>query len=293
MVDSLKKITIVSVCDNNYAILLGALMKSIEMNIDSSTSVDYYVIEDNINAKNKSKLERSVNRQVINISWLKMNDVIPKTFSLPTDTSTYPLNIYVRLFIPYFLPQNLNRVIYLDVDMIVLGNIDRLWNVDLNGEIIGAVKDTFGSAYYGIPNYLELGIPAECEYFNSGLLVIDCRQWRAAKITSILIDCLERNKSYAKYPDQYALNVVLFDKWSKLDSKWNTYTYEKELDPYLIHYIGYKPIFRDYDGNSEYLDQFYHYLNLTPWKGFRPKSKYVRYFSKLKTKIKKILPSNY
>jgi len=282
-------ISIVTVCDNNYVMLLATLLKSIERNNKSKREIDFYIVNDNITRKNQVKFEKSFNNDLINIKWLIMADLIPNGARVPTDKSTYPLNIYIRLFIPYFMPQEIERVIYLDVDMVVLGNIGDLWNTDLSGNIIGAVQDTFGTAFYGIKNHKDLGISEDSKYFNSGMLLIDTIEWRKNGITEDIIVCLQNNTEFAQYPDQYGLNVVFANKWFEMDEKWNTYTYKDEEDPLLIHYIGYKPIYKDYSGKKEYLDLFFYYLNLTQWKGMTPVSKYFRYALKFKTRVKKKL----
>src|SRR5690606_6741170 len=166
----------------------------------------------------------------------------PKQLTLPVDGSTYPLNIYARLFIPHFVPQEVEKVVYLDVDMIVLKDVFDLWNIDISGYTIAAVHDTFDTAYYGIKNYEELGIPKDSKYFNSGLLMIDTVKWRRDRITEKLMRCLIKYKEYAKYPDQYGLNVIFANAWYELDSRWNTFIYKDEEDPHILHFIGYKPI---------------------------------------------------
>jgi len=282
-------ISIVTVCDNNYIMLLATLLKSIEKNNKSQREIDFYIVNDNITKKNQIKFEKSFNNNLINIKWLAMADLIPKNAIVPTDTSTYPLNIYIRLFIPHFVPQEIERVIYLDVDMVVLGDIVDLWDTALSGNIIGAVQDTFGTAFYGIKNHKNLGISEDSKYFNSGMLLIDTIEWRKNGITEDIIVCLKNNKEFAQYPDQYGLNVVFANKWFELDEKWNTYTYKYDETPLLIHYIGYKPIYKDYSGRKEYLDLFFYYLNLTQWRGMTPISKYFRYVLKFKTRVKKVL----
>lgn len=282
-------ISIVTVCDNNYIMLLATLLKSIEMNNKSQREIDFYIVNDNITKKNQIKFEESFNNNLININWLPIANIIPNNTIVLTDESTYPLNIYIRLFIPYFIPKEVKRIIYLDVDMVVLGDIKELWELDLACNIIGAVQDTFGTAFYGIKNHKDLGILEDSKYFNSGMLLIDTLEWRKNGITEEIIICLKNNKEFAQYPDQYGLNVVFANKWFEIDAKWNTYTYKYEETPLLIHYIGYKPIYKDYSGRKEYLELFFYYLNLTQWKGMTPVSKYFRYMLKFRTRIKKKL----
>lgn len=90
---------------------------------------------------------------------------------------------------------------------------------------------------------------------------------------------------YANFPDQYGLNVVFANQWLELDSGWNSYSIVEKDDPNIIHYIGIKPIFTSYNYVRKYKDEFYHYLNLTPWVGFKPIGNHVRLYKKLKNKV--------
>ena len=123
----MKPLTIVVATDNHYVILLAALLKSIEDNIRQGQKINVYIIEDAVSVKSKKKLERSVNAGITALNWLAMDIVIPKGMELPFDRSSYPLNIYMRLFIPYFIPEEIEYVLYLDVDMIVLGDVTTIF----------------------------------------------------------------------------------------------------------------------------------------------------------------------
>lgn len=289
-------ITIVAVSDNHYLILLAALIKSIEKNNRSQSVLHFYIIEDKVSKANKAKLESSFANPLIKISWIAMEEAIPKNFSLPLDRSSYPLNIYMRLFIPFFLPAEVKKAIYLDVDMIAMEDIATLWNTQLNGKIIGAVHDiwinTVSNDWGGIKNYEELQLSADTLYFNTGLIVFDLEKWRQEKITEAVLDCIENNKKYANYPDQYGLNVVLANKWEPLDLKWNTFASSSISNPYIIHFATRKPIYTTYSNNPAFQKLFWEFVNQTQWKGAKPVSEGSRYLKKINNvwdKIKKRL----
>lgn len=289
-------ITIVAVSDNHYLILLAALIKSIEKNNRAKNEIQFYIIEDKVTESNKRKLESSFSDPLIKISWIKMEEAIPKNLSLPLDRSTYPLNIYMRLFIPYFLPADVKKAIYLDVDMIALEDINTLWNTDLEGQTIGAVHDiwinTVSNDWGGIKNYAELNLDADTLYFNTGLIVFDLEKWREKQITEAVLDCIEANKKYANYPDQYGLNVVLANNWKALDLRWNTFASSSVTNAYIIHFATRKPIYKTYSNNPAFQKLFWEFVNLTKWKGTKPISEGSRYLKKINnvwSKIKKRL----
>lgn len=293
MLSPMDKITIVSVCDNHYSILLAVLIKSIEVNHKTGEVIDYYIVSDNISTKNKKRIMGSVSGNMIELHWIEMADAIPTGMKLPGDRSSYPLNIYVRLFIPYFLPADIEKALYLDVDMLVLEDISKLFNTDLDGKPIAAAVDyiakKIGSCYGGIKNYKELGLEPEGKYLNSGLILIDNNKWRDQQITEKIINCVSDNKSFADFPDQYGYNVVLAGQWLELDERWNFFVSAPEvMPPYLIHYIHRKPIYKSYPYKERYREIFYKYLALTQFNDHKPIGEPFRYIKKLRNVFQKL-----
>ena len=293
----MKPLTIVVASDNHYIILLAALIKSIEANIASSQTIQIYIIEDNISEANKKKLQLSINTTVTTLVWKEMTGVIPTGMKLPLDRSSYPLNIYMRLFIPYFIAEEIEKVLYLDVDMIVQKDVSTLFNIDLQNHVVAAVLDpriiTFNNSWGGVLNYQELGLPGTTRYFNTGLLIMNTKIWREQNVTEKIIDCIEQHKKFANYPDQYGLNVVLANQWLELDPLWNHFsTIETTEKPFLIHFVERKPIYKAYNFSETFKQIFYSYLQQTEWKNFRPIGESSRYIKKIKNILSKFINKN-
>jgi lipopolysaccharide biosynthesis glycosyltransferase len=290
----MKPLTIVVACDNHYIILLAALIKSIEANLAVGKTIEMYIIEDNVNATSKQKLQQSINTNITSIVWKEMASVIPVGMKLPLDRSSYPLNIYMRLFIPYFIAAEIETVLYLDVDMIVQKDVSTLFDIDLSQHVVAAVLDpriiTFDNSWGGVLNYQELGLPGTTRYFNTGLLVMNTKLWREQNVTEKIINCIEQHKKFANYPDQYGLNVVLANKWLELDPLWNHFsTIETTETPFLIHFVERKPIYKAYNYSETFKQIFYSYLKQTAWKNFKPIGESSRYIKKLKNILNKLL----
>jgi len=291
----LNPIVIVCVCDNHYAILLAALVKSIEFNHSTDEKLEFIIVEDGITQRNKLRITNASNPAVTTISWLTMADCLPKDAKLPVDNSSLPLNIYIRLFIPYFIPQNAKRVVFLDVDMIMLEDISKLWHTDIGDNIIGAVQDQFiqtVNRWGGISNFKELGIPAENKYFNAGLMLIDIEKWEEADITNKVLNCLSDNKKHIMFQDQYGLNAVLALHWFALSPLWNRFANSEDEKPFLIHFTGRKPIYKSYEFSEKYKVIFFEYLNMTGWKNFKPigeTSRYIKKFNNFLDKFKELI----
>jgi lipopolysaccharide biosynthesis glycosyltransferase len=287
----LKPIVIVVACDNHYTPLLAALMKSIEVNHKSGEPILFYILDDGISPGKKRKLTDSVSDNMFTIKWVDKKSVIPAGMNIPYDNSSYPLIIHMRMFIPYFIPEKFEKVIYMDVDMIVNGEISELWKTDLKSYCVGAVLDVrireFGKPN-AVANFKELGFAATTPYFNTGLLLMNTKKWRDEDLTPKIFQCIEENRSYANYPDQYGLNVVFANSWLEIDTRWSWSAEEWNPDFRLVHFIWRKPIYKSYMNDKRYQDMFFGYLNLTRWKGFRPINEFRRLSKKGLNKLLKL-----
>ncbi len=282
-------ISIVTVSDNHFAVLLAALIKSIDLNHKTSEKIDLYIVSDNISSKNKQKLI-DINPTTVTYHWLDMAKVIPSRWTIPVDNSSFPLNVYTRLFIPYFIPEALDKILFLDVDMVVQEDISKLWHTDLKDHIIAGVVDNakvVSSPWGGIPNYKELGLAPDVKYFNAGLQLIDPKKWREQNYTDKLLEVGRVNKDHVKWGDQYYLNVAFANKWLELDPRWNWFSNFPHEHPFLIHFIGNKPIYDSYENNQKFKEEFFRYLYMTPWKGYKPSTQSHRMLKKLYNLLKK------
>ena len=291
-----ERISIVLASDNHYAILIAAMIKSIEVNHKTDEPIDFYILDDNISAKNKQKIRESIQSVDISIQWVDVRRIIPPTIKLPMDSTPFPVTTYMRLFAPYAVPPELERILFLDVDTIILTDISLLWHADIGDYVVGAVQDfqkVVSCHRGGIPNYKELGLSPDTKYFNSGVLVINARAWREADITNRVFACSHENIKHIIFADQYGLNVALANQWFELDPRWNWVSlFEAVDDPYLVHFVSTKPIFSSYKYVPSYKVLFYSYLNQTAWKNHRPINGNYNNARKVYNLVKKIVLRN-
>jgi lipopolysaccharide biosynthesis glycosyltransferase len=288
---NVQPIVIVVACDNHYMPLLAALMKSIEVNHKRAEHIMFYILDDGVYKRNKIKLKESVSPDIFSIIWVPKEDAIPKGMNIPYDNSSYPLIIHMRMFIPYFIPAEYEKVIYMDVDMIVNDDISELWETDLQEYTIAAVTDVrikfFGNTN-AVGNFKELGLDSNTRYFNTGLILMNTRKWRENDFTPKIFRCIEENREYANYPDQYGLNVVFANQCMEIDTRWSWSAAEWNPDAALIHFIWRKPIYKTYRYESRYQDLFFKYLRLTRWNSFKPIGEFDRLRKKAMNKLLKL-----
>ncbi len=289
-------ISIVIASDNFYAILIAPLIKSIELHHKTAEKLEFFIIDDGITPKNKQRLLDTLDPAMSRIQWVKAADALSQHIRVPVDNTAFPATAYLRLFAPHVIPTDREKVLYLDCDMLVLDDIAKLWHIDLSDHLFAAVQDlqeVVSCSWGGIPNYKELGIPADSKYFNSGLLLINAKKWRDEARTTKVIQCLIDNAKYVNWVDQYGLNAALANQWLELDRSWNWYASQGDKTatgdtPRIIHFLDIKPIFKSYASNKAFQTEFYKYMQLTPWKAHKPVSDYRRLIRKTYNKVKKV-----
>lgn len=179
-------------------------------------------------------------------------------------------SIYYRALVGKALKDVTDRVVYIDADIICTNDFSELYTVDLQGKVVGVVRDhdrktrEDAQALYGVS-----------DYFNSGVLVIDPVRWEEERISEQFIDTLRAKGDQLRLFDQDALNIVLEGKTRFLPAKFNAVARprryrQKDLMPVpleecvLVHFIGnLKPWRHGSFGRS--VDAYEHYEAMTPW----------------------------
>ncbi|MFD2648162.1 glycosyltransferase family 8 protein [Devosia albogilva] len=151
--------------------------------------------------------------------------------------------VYARLMLDQLLGSEVERVLYLDCDMLVRDDIAALFDIDLRGKAIAAVRDTMGAFIAGgrdLKNNRDIFDAADY-YFNAGMVLIDIAKWREADVIGRMEEAHRTGVMQRIYYDQDLLNLVFKDNWLKLDWRWNTIDARhahEGLDPAILHYTG-------------------------------------------------------
>ncbi|MBD2605195.1 glycosyltransferase family 8 protein [Scytonema hofmannii FACHB-248] len=280
-------IVLVCAADNNYAMPLAVTVRSALTNIKSNRKIALFIIDGGISQVNKRKIIKSLNSEQIDISWVQPDNTLFEDLVVSRHLT---VSAYYRLFIPELLPQKFDKAIYLDSDMVVTGDLEELWNIDVGDNYVLAVQDDhqlYISISDALETYNKLGIPLDYKYFNSGLLVMNLEKWRSENIGKKIIECMKREHLSN---DQDGLNAVLAGKWQELHPKWNQmpriYEYSSWKDspfpepvyndllhqPQIIHFSTLpKPWYAGLRCECTHpkKDLFFRYLDVTAWSGWR------------------------
>jgi len=125
---------------------------------------------------------------------------------------------WARVLLPEILPR-LDRVIYLDADVLALRSLSPLWAEDLDGAVLGAVRNVVEPAMR--PHVASLGIADPSSYFNAGVLLFDLAAMRDVQSWRRISEFVQGVAGPLTWFDQDALNVVFAGQWKPLEPRWN------------------------------------------------------------------------
>lgn len=200
--------------DENYVVMLGAVFESIK-DSNSHNDICIYVLTRGVSSASKKRLS-SVFSDIKNIS-VNFVDALDKDIEKLEAGGHISSATYIRFEIPDLLA-GIDKVLYLDADLVVVDDLMGFWQVDIEGKFVAAVENPF------FDRYQSLGMNQDWGYFNAGVLLINCKQWRDYSVKKRALAFLAEYKSNALMFDQDALNSVFSGDWVRVDPKWNMQT---------------------------------------------------------------------
>lgn len=224
---------------DKFAPVMGVSIASLLENNQTSESINIYIIEHNISEANKDKLMKLVTRYGRLVHFISMPDINQvERLGLRKVREKWLFDSYCRMFLDNLLPQNLDRILFLDSDTLVTGSLDKLWNYDLQGKCVGAVMEAFSKQYYSLLGLENSKNAAIC---NSGVILIDLNLWRKKQIDKGVRECVKNHNGYVFFMEQGVLNIVLQGEFMFLPPRYNVRS-EMQFFTYRQIQILRKPI---------------------------------------------------
>lgn len=273
-------INVCLVFNENYAQHAAVTIASAQANC--STPINFYLIDQIQTLFNPHTIKRL---QDLIISLNPKSKLIIKQID-PSIFDSWPVwsnmknspNKYLpcyRLAIPNLITEP--RIIYLDVDLVVEGDLAELYHTNLGNNLIAGVSDNDQDGFKEIYN-LDL-------YINSGVILFDLEAIRANHINVIkeAISLIKEQRLKSDLIDQDLLNLIFSSKILALNSAWNAQTVgvskgfllghdDLKIPKKIIHFVtNHKPW--SFKCKSQYQSLYYKYLLKTPWK-----NKYFKYY---------------
>ncbi len=262
-----KEIPIFFSCDDGYVPCMAVALKSLEDNASREYNYTITVLHSNtISQENQKKITDEFNKDIFSVSFTDITEYVANIDQKLHTRDYYTKSTYYRLFIPHLFPQY-DKVLYLDTDILITGDISKLYHHDIGENLVGAVVEDVMVNFDVFGTYVEkaLGINRE-RYFNAGILLMNARLFREEDVVEKFFDLLFSFYFYVTQDEDY-LNVLCKERVLFIDDSWNkapipgTIVDEKALN--LIHYkmnwkpwkyenVGYGSIFWSYAYQTDY-----------------------------------------
>lgn len=274
----------VYITDDNYVIHCGISILSLLENNKGIDDICIYILNNGISDENQKRLSDVCERYGRRLYFIDASDYSERV-GFEFNTTGFNSIVLARLFLAEFLPDEIKKIVYLDCDIIVSGDVSGLHEYDLSGKYIAAVPEL----YMPERNKRELGMQKGETYFNAGMLLINLEMWRREKLARKFMEFYRLREGMLPYNDQdiinycckgYVLplpqkynmspNLPFFPRWFmvRLQPGYKTSTVKEYRDmidnPCIVHYLGDERPW--INGNKNYYRGLYEkYKSMTVW----------------------------
>lgn len=297
--------------NEKYAPFAGTSITSLFENNKEMEEINVYILGEDLSEISQKKLCRLAGNYGRNLIFKQTASLIEdmKEWGIPAYRGSYAANM--RLFLPIILEEKIDRILYLDADTIVKGDLKPLMETEMKNFSLGMVMDSLGGNHKR-----TLGFNKTEPYYNSGVILFDLNNWKSCLCTERIIEHIRQGNTDYSAPDQDLLNVVCKDNILTLKPKYNVqpvhlvfdtgdyykcygksaYYGEEDLrtlkeDAVICHFFRFLGEFPWHKNNlhpdNNLFDQ---YIALSPWKDYEKQKAESSFFMKIEKILFKILP---
>ncbi|MBQ3409376.1 MAG: glycosyltransferase family 8 protein [Clostridia bacterium] len=264
-----EEIPIFFAVDDNYIPFLGVALKSLIENSSKEYKYKIKILYTSVSDSNIRKI-KSYENESCDIEFVNLNCQVEKIRDKLYTRDYFSNTTYYRLLIPELYPEY-SKAIYLDSDIVVLKDIAKLYNTNIEGNLLAAAPDDVIQTIEVFQNYAEkvVGVSNYENYFNAGILVMNLKELREFKFKEKFMYLLSTTK-FSVAQDQDYLNrlckgkVVLIPKtWNKMPvsgdcverAKINLVHYNLAFKPWKFDNTLYQEYFWKYAKKTEFYDE--------------------------------------
>jgi lipopolysaccharide biosynthesis glycosyltransferase len=250
--------------DDGYIPFLAVALESLVAHTSKENTYDIKILFTNVKEENQKKIKK-YERENITIEFVDLNEYVSKISNKLYVRDYFSQTTYYRLFIPNIY-QDLKKILYLDSDIILLDDVAKLYNIDLEDNLVGAIPDGAVQSVPEFQDYVEkvVGLSTYKNYFNAGIMLMNLealRQYRFEVKFTYLLDTIK----FKVAQDQDYLNRLCKGRVKIIDSRWNVMPGASEKnrskDISLIHFnLSNKPWHLD---NIPYQEHFWNFAEKT------------------------------
>lgn len=242
--------------DSNYILPAKVMLKSLSVNVEEK--LDIFLLY--------SRLSNSQIEEFSKFCTERSNAILHPIYvdaelfrEMPVN-DRLPIETYFRLLALFILPENIERILWLDADMIIKSDITRFYRTDMGNTSIAVMKDQ-GSAIIIAECHERLHLQNDSVYFNAGVILFNLEKIRKHWSKETLFEWTNKIQYRLEYLDQDILNLM-FEKdklissniWNYQIKSWTEIKEEDLLCAAIIHYVGpIKPWNDKYDNKAKWI----------------------------------------
>lgn len=199
--------------DDYYVDIFKICLKSI-IRFPSPDGYHIYILYDNLSIQNQKDIKESFDHQNVDFSFICVPQHLFKDF--PT-SERYPITMYYRLLAAKLLPQNLDKILYLDPDMIVINPLDELYQMKFKDKDI--IACTHVRKVLNKINLIRLGVDIRkaYPYINTGMMLMNLNALRTHIDENKIIDYVNHYQKRLTLPDQDIITALYGDRIQIVD----------------------------------------------------------------------------
>ena len=236
-----REIPIIFSSDDNYIPFLDVAITSLIENASRDYQYRIIILNTGLSKKHMEMVGRHT-AECFSIDFMDISNEIESIKSNLKNVYHFSLVTYYRMFIASLFPQY-DKVLYLDCDLVVTGDISELYHTELGENILGAAPEEFVQNTPEFRLYAEraLGVDPD-QYVNAGVLVMNLAAYRANCVEERFLEMITRFDFDLLDPDQAYLNYLCYGKIHILPNGWNKEPMAIPLEgkKNIVHYALYK-----------------------------------------------------
>lgn len=232
--------------DAKFIMPLGVMLTSLILNNPDEELNIHVIIDETVSTEDKEALKQTVEAKDGNrhVFFYLFKDELMSDFPQIGEVSKWISKAtYYRLCITDIFPKTINKLLYLDADIIVRHSLKALWNTDIADVAVAGVMD---QCEKNIGVYNRLQYDSDLGSFNAGVLLMNLRLWRENNLRERFLNFIKEYPERIKFHDQDVLNYVLCHSKIALPLKYNVQA---------MFYAKIKNMQIDYWKNREELEQ--------------------------------------
>lgn len=221
--------------DDNYVRHVGVAITSLYDHNQDAPELNVFLIDNNISAENREKLNGISEKFGRRITYIPFGEYKDKL--VLNNQHELPISSYARLFVSEMLPENVDRVLYLDCDTVVCDSLKPLFEMDMQNKAIGGVEDVASCLFQSETDSTE-----PYRYICAGVLLINLKKWRQINALQKMLDYLNDRNGVVRHHDQTILNGIFGNDCCHLHPRYNAMT-----PTFIMSYSNLKSYFKLWD----------------------------------------------